>query len=445
MTSSANEAMPPVAILLGGKGTRLGLQGVPKPMVPFLGRPLLERTVEQLADQGCRRIVFLTGHLGEVIEQAFGDGSRYGVSIDYCAEEVPLGTARATAAARAALGDEFLLLYGDVVFDIDLARFLRAGRANGGDGTLFVHPNDHPYDSDLIERDDTNRITRFLAKPHAADLLARNLVNAGLYYLRPTIFDAIPQEGDLPDWGRDVFPHAVASGYQLHAYSSAEYIKDIGTPARLAKAERHVTAGIVSARARSRPQRAVFMDRDGVINREINGVHTPAALELVPRAAETIAAINQSAFLSIVATNQPDIAKGFFTAGDLDQVHAALERSLSEAGAYVDDILYCPHHPESGHPGEIAELKRVCDCRKPQDGMLRQAAERHNIDLARSYMIGDRAADMAAGKKCGATTILVHRNAGASLPDDARDCPDADHIALDLAEAWHIIQEDRQQ
>jgi len=433
----------PVAILLGGRGTRLGLVDRPKPMVDFLGAPLLERMVRQLAEQGFTELVFLTGHMSHVIRDHFGDGRAFGVSITYCHEEVPLGTARATRAAAAALGDEFLLLYGDVAEEIDFGRFLERARHLGGAGTLFVHPNDHPYDSDLVVADpETHRIRAFLDKPHAADLLARNLVNAGLYYLRPAIFAAIPAGDALFDWGRDVFPQAVRDGFELYAYRSAEYMKDVGTPKRLAKAEGDVRSGLVSARSMRHPQRAVFLDRDGVINREIDGVGCPEDVEILPGVAETIARINRSPLLAIAITNQPGLAKGFFSFDDLDRVHAQMDGLLAEGGGFLDDLYFCPHHPETGFDGEVAALKIPCTCRKPAPGMLLQAAADYNIDLSRSVMIGDRPSDLKAGRAAGTRTILIHRNTADTLPDDACDTAEADVVVRDLGAAWEWIEKE---
>jgi len=438
---SSNGKPIPVAVLLGGKGTRLGLSGIPKPMVEFAGRPLIEHTVNALVSQGLTQLVFLTGYLGSVIEDYFGDGSAHGANIVYRREEQPLGTARATRAAADRLGEEFLLVYGDTIFDIDMNRFVAVARQNEGAGTLFAHPNDHPYDSDLIVAPDDDVVTAFLGKPHPPERLARNLVNAGLYYLRSEIFNAIPSGDALHDWGRDVFPKAVREGYELHSYRSAEYIKDIGTPDRLKKAERHLRSGIIRARSRRLPQRAVFLDRDGVINQEIGGVHTPDNLILLDGVARAIGEINQSELLSIVITNQPDIAKGFFDVDTLEMVHAEMERKLAAGGAYVDDLFYCPHHPERGFEGERVALKMDCNCRKPKPGMLREAAQKHNIDLSASFLIGDRISDTHAAKAVGVTAILVHRNQDMTLPDDIVPDHGADHVVTDLPEAWAWIRQ----
>ncbi len=413
-------------ILAGGKGTRLGLADRPKAMVPLGGVPLLERLVIAARDAGLVDIVLLTGHLAEVIEAHFGDGTALGVRITHVREAEPLGTAGAVRAAGPLLTEAFIVMYGDTLLDVDLGRFAAFHRAKGGLGTLFVHPNDHPHDSDLLEADEDARIRRFLPKPHAAGAILPNLVSAALYVLDPAAIDYI---GDGPsDWGRDVFPRIVAAGGVLNAYRSVEYVKDIGTPERLAKGERDLAGGKVARLSFRTAKPALFLDRDGVLNLERNGVHRAEDLLLTPEAAGAVRAANKAGVPAICVTNQPDIAKGFMTFDALREVMAALDTRLAEDGAYLDDAFVCPHHPEAGWPGEVAALKIACECRKPLPGLLLAAAERHHLDLARSWLIGDRHVDVAAAHAAGAKAVLLracfgHGEAGTSAtsPDFVTD------------------------
>lgn len=429
-----------VFILNGGKGTRLGLADRPKPMVPLAGVPLLERLVGVARASGFDEFVFLNGHLAEVIEDHFGDGGAFGVHITHVRETRPLGTAGAFREARAHADAPFLVLYGDVLIDVDLAHFAEFHALSGGLGSLFVHPNDHPYDSDLVEADDDNRIVAFHAKPHPEGALLPNLVSAALYVLDPAAIDHVPEGAS--DWGRDVFPAIVAAGGRLNAYRSIQYAKDMGTPDRLAKGEADLASGKVARLSRRAPKPAVFLDRDGVLNREIDGVHGPDALELIDGAGEAVRRLNRAGVPAICVTNQPDVAKGFMTLADLHAVLAALDTRLAEHGAYLDDLYYCPHHPERGFPGEVADLKIDCDCRKPRPGMLFTAARRHNLDLAGSWMIGDRYADVAAAHAAGARAVLVrtgHAGDDAGRHDEVPDlivddiAAAVDHVLKDIA------------
>jgi len=395
-----------VVVLAGGLGTRLGLIDRPKAMVSVDGTPLLERLLVQARDSGFADFLFLTGHMADVISDHFGDGARFGVRIDHVPDPRPLGTAGAVREARHLLTEPFVVLYGDTLMGVDLQRMVAFHRQRGGLGTLFVHPNDHPGDSDLLRADSADRIAAFLPKPHAAGAPLPNLVSAALYVLDPAAIDDVPADG-ASDWGRDVFPAIVRRGGQLNAYRSVEYIKDIGTPSRLARGEADLASGRVARLSARVPKPAIFLDRDGVLNEEIGGVHAAGNLRVIPGAGAALRKINLAGVPAICVTNQPDLAKGMMSAADLSAVHDMLDTALAQESAYLDDLLFCPHHPDAGWPGEVSALKVACECRKPLPGLLFRAAERHGIDLSRSWMIGDRYADIAAGRAAGTRTILL--------------------------------------
>lgn len=429
-----------VAILTGGKGTRLGLKDIPKPMAPLAGRMLLERLIDVAKASGFREFVFLNGHLAEKVEGHFGDGANYGVHITHVREREPMGTAGAVRAAAHELTEPFLLLYGDTLLDVDLAHFARFHGQSGAMVSIFVHPNNHPHDSDLVEVEN-EQVRRFLPKPHEDGALLPNLVSAALYALDPAALDFAPAD-EPSDWGGQIFPAMIAAGAKIAAYRSVEYIKDMGTPERLMQGAEDLRSGKVAALRRAAPKPALFLDRDGVLNAEVNGVHRPEQLRLLPGVAAAVARTNAAGIPAICITNQPDLAKGFFTKDDLTRVFAALDTALAvEAGAYLDDMFYCPHHPESGWPGEVADLKIDCDCRKPKPGLLLAAAVKHNIDLARSWFVGDRHTDIVAAHAAGARGILIRsdtaqagRSTSDAIPDYITDnLPDAvDHVLREI-------------
>ena len=427
-----------VVVLAGGRGTRLGLQDRPKPMVPVSGKPLLEHLLEMAKASGMTDFVFLNGYKAEVIEEHFGNGDRFGVRIEHIRESQPLGTAGAVRAARHLLNETFVVLYGDILMNVDLAAFVNFHKAHGGIGSVFVHPNDHPQDSDLVVADATGRVESFLPKPHRPGADLPNLVSAALYVLEPRALDHVTASGPS-DWGRDVLPQVVDDGERVFAYRSLEYAKDIGTPARIAQAEADLRSGRVERLGLQTSKPAIFVDRDGVLNTEINGVHVPEQLALLDGVGQAVREANRAGIPVICVTNQPDVAKGLLTAQTVDAVHAALDTRLAETGAYLDDLLYCPHHPETGWPNEVVELKIECACRKPRPGMLLQAARSHNLDLSRSWMIGDRYADIAAAHAAGARGALV--KTGHAGDDKTRFAEEADGVFDNLSEAFaHIIR-----
>ncbi len=426
-------------ILAGGKGTRMGdlVRQVPKPMLRLAGKPILEHQIELARRSGCTEIILLTGHLGQVIEEHFGDGARWDVRIRYHREATALGTAGALKAIQGWLDDDFLVFYADIVMNVDLAALVAFHCQRNALGTLVVHPNSHPYDSDLLEIDAQGRIIAFHPKPHDGNGRFRNLVNAALYVLSPEALRHIPA-GRFADLGRDVFPEIVRSGGALYGYRTPEYISDVGTLERLRQVEADVLSGKVARLNCGRARRAIFLDRDGVINVDRDPVARADQLELLPGAAEAVRRINRSEFLAVVVTNQPGVAKGFLSEQELDCVHARLEWLLGAEGAYLDRIYYCPHHPERGLPGERPDYKIPCDCRKPSPGMVLRAAAELNIDLAGSFLIGDRTADIRAGASAGVRTILVRTGCAGG---DGRWACEPDFVFDDLREAVDFVMD----
>ncbi len=395
-----------LAIIAGGKGTRLGLDDFPKPMIELGGKPILEYQILMAKKYGIQDIYILSGHLSSVIVDYFGDGEKWNVRITHIVEKEPLGTAGALKQLEGIVDERCMVFYGDTIMDIDLRKFIQFDAATKNSiGSILVHPNDHPHDSDLLEIDRNNKVVEFYAKPHSKNIYYANLVNAALYILSPKIFQYIKKNISL-DFGRNIFPKIVKSE-RLYAYKTTEYIKDMGTPARLKKVEKDLLSGKISKLNKSLLQKAIFLDRDGVINREVDNLINIDDFELVDSVSEAINLINKSDFVSIVVTNQPVIAKGFISTGELNQIHKKMDTLLGEEGAYLDDLYYCPHHPEEGFKGEVKELKIDCDCRKPKSGMLLKAAKDHHIDLSKSWMIGDRYVDIRAGNSAGCKTILV--------------------------------------
>ena len=404
-------------IMAGGKGTRVASVStvLPKPMLPICGKPVLQHQIECLRRQGITEITLTIGYLGRQISDYFGDGRKFGVQIDYIMEEEPLGTAGALYYLKQKVTEDFLLINGDLIFDVDVHRLMGFHKRKKAAVTLLAHPNDHPYDSGIILADTDSRVTGWLTKEDERGWY-HNLVNAGLHVISPTLLEKLdgPRKVDLD---REILKPLIPTG-KVFVYHSPEYIKDMGTPDRIAQVEQDLETRLVGNKNLSQRQRAVFLDRDGTINRYVGFLRKPEELELLDGAAEAIRRINRSGYLAIVVTNQPVIARGEVTWECLDEIHRKLETLLGREGAYLDGIFVCPHHPDRGFPGERPEYKIDCSCRKPKPGLLLQAAERYNIELEKSWMIGDQPQDEAAGKAAGCRSVLVSE--GYSLMDAVR-------------------------
>ncbi|GHT55438.1 hypothetical protein AGMMS50233_05370 [Endomicrobiia bacterium] len=403
-----------LAILAGGKGLRLGLTDIPKPMVDIAGKPLLLHQVELAKRYGVKEIFLLEGHLSDVIQNYFGDGSKFGVKIHHIVEQKPLGTAGAVKLLEGRIDRSFLVFYGDIVMDFDVAHFVSyAEKDFNVVATLIAHPCNHPYDSDLLEVDDRGNITRFLPKPHPQGLVYRNLGNACVYVLSPKVFQYI-EPGFVQDFGHDIFPKMLAKGVRIQAYQTPEYIHDIGTKDRLFHASHDAGSGKARRLNRENPRPAIFLDRDGTINRDMGDAKKVENFELLPNVAEAIKIINKSDCLAVVITNQGILAKGLISFEGYRQMQKKMESLLGNDGAFVDASYFCPHMPAKyrGLHGEIAELKTDCNCRKPAPGMILRAAKDMNIDIANSWMIGDQDCDVEAGRAAGCRTLRLEQNDG---------------------------------
>lgn len=399
-------------IIAGGKGTRMGnrTQDIPKPMIRIDNKPILQYQIELLKRYGIKEIILVVNHLYKVIEDYFGDGKDYGIAINYYVEPYPMGTVGGIKDLEPQIKDDFLVLYGDVIMDLDLQRLITFHQKNGGDATLVLHPNDHPYDSDLVELANDDKITHFYSKPHNPDIYLPNMVNAGLYVFSPSIFSYL-EKGKKADFGSDIFPK-ICKTASLYGYNTPEYLKDMGTLDRLEQVTKDVVSGKVERLNLSNKRSALFLDRDGVINIHRDYIYTPKMLELYDFVPESISKINHSEYLSIVVTNQPVVARNLTTDEGLHEIHHKMETLLGKERAKLDAIYYCPHHPDKGFEGENAALKIECDCRKPKPGMLLEAAKKFNIDLPSSFMIGDSERDIIAGFEAGVSTIGVMTGCG---------------------------------
>ncbi|MCB7319412.1 HAD-IIIA family hydrolase [Lacrimispora sp. 210928-DFI.3.58] len=402
-------------IMAGGRGTRISsiASDIPKPMIRVEGKPVLEHGLECLRDQGFTDILLTVGHLGNCIKDYFGDGGGtspvtgkpFGLHIEYFFEEKPLGNAGALFRIKEKLTEDFLLLNADVMFDVDFHRFLAFHRAHGGLATLFTHSNSHPYDSGLIVSDNNGAVCKWMTKEDERPVYYRNRVNAGIHMISPELLETRHAEEKI-DLDRQLLKPLAGSG-RLFCYDSPEYVKDMGTPERYEAVCADYRTGLIRKKNLRNAQRAVFLDRDGTLNKYVGFLRSIDDFELLPGAAEAVKRINSAGYLAIVVTNQPVIARGELTLGQLQEIHNKMETLLGREGAFLDGIYFCPHHPHKGYEGEVAELKVDCSCRKPEPGMLLKAAEDFNIDLSQSWMAGDSENDVRAGQAAGCRTVLV--------------------------------------
>jgi mannose-1-phosphate guanylyltransferase / phosphomannomutase len=402
-------------IIAGGLGTRARTMTgdrIPKALLPVAGIPIIFRQLRTLRREGITSFTVLAGHLGARLIGPLAEEARaLGIALDLRVEQELLGTAGCLAALGAASQDTFLV-NGDMLFDIALDALQAFHRAREAVVTVVAHPNDHPRTSDLISESD-GLVSAIYPRelPRADDL--RNLVPAGLYLVAPGFFAHVPR-AQKSDMIRDVLPQLVAAGARVCAYNTTEYIRDVGTPSRHANAAEDVTSGKVAALNSRNKRPAIFFDCDGVLNVEPGnpGVVRPDDVMLIAGAGAAVSTARAAGFLAIAITNRAQVARGLVTFEGLDHILGRLEALLAQEGGVLDRIYFCPHHPDSGFPGEIRALKITCECRKPGTLLFRRAIDELPIEPARAVGIGDSLRDIGAARTMGIWSYGVRTGYG---------------------------------
>ena len=398
-------------LLCGGMGTRLGERTVdmPKPLLDVSGRPLLDRTIEMLAAQGVEHFLLAAGFRGDLIEERYRDQPIAGATIETIIEEEALGTAGCLHLLADRLEEEFLLVYADIFLDFDVVPLAERHQNSGALATLLVRQSDHPWDSHLVDAREDGTVREFVFKQEEGRLY-RNLGNAAFYALNRRILDFIP-EGQKSDYGKNVFPAALAAEEKLVTYElpPGQWVRDMGTPDRLEVVERYLERRRLIAAARREPRTidTVFLDRDGTINVHDGHLASWDQFEFLPGALDGIRRLTEAGKRLVVITNQPAIARGLATVEAVEDIHARMCAAIEEAGGKIEAVYYSPFHPETHHGEGVLEFRRASDCRKPGTGMILQAVEELGLDLASSVMVGDTANDILAGRFSGIRTCLV--------------------------------------
>ncbi len=392
-------------ILAGGFGTRLKpcVENLPKPLAPIGGRPFLHYLLDYLYTNGVHRAIISTGYLAEYIEETIGRFYR-GMVIDYCREESPLGTGGAIKKALGMCRDGYAVaVNGDSFFDVDLFEMQKLHEESCCPITLAAREVPWAEHSGFLTVNN-GRLSGFREK----GVKSAGLINGGIYFIDKNILDGIAEE-------KFSFEKLILeSGYcPVAVLESKGYFIDIGIPENYRKAVAEKDF-LVSKRTR----KAVYLDRDGTINRDPGHLYRTEDFEFLPDADKAIANIKKKGYLAIVITNQAGIAKNLYTADDVDILHKHIDSLLCEKHSVIaDGYYYCPHHPEA----VIDEFRADCGCRKPQPGLILKAVSDFSqigieIDLKNSLTVGNRRSDLLAGINAGTgKNILI----GSDEPDAA--------------------------
>ena len=393
-----------VAILIGGKGTRVKSisKKIPKPFLKINKRAIIDHQIKKL--NNFKKIYILSNERLAKFHNTLKKRYKKRKIIIF-EEKKPLGNGGCLKELESYVGEDILILSGDLIFNIDFKKFFLFHKRNKSDVSFLVHPNDHPFDSDLLEINKENKLIKFHKKPHSKKNIG-NLCLSGIMIINKKILKFI-KPNKFQDFSKNILPKLIKKKIKIYAYNTREYVKDVGTPKRIKLVGKHIKTkkyinGIISKKLP-----AIFLDRDGVINKEYPQKHYQNPMEINKGAVSAVKTINENGHLVVIVTNQSAIAKGVLTINELENDHKKLEYYFGKFGAYFDRIYYCPHYPINGFKGEIKKLKKKCSWRKPNNGMLIQAIKDLNIDVKNSYMIGDRLTDYNAAKKTKVKFMIV--------------------------------------
>lgn len=394
-----------IAILIGGKGTRVKKisKNIPKPFLKIGDKQIIEHQIEQLVRLKKKIILISNSKYSKFHNILMKKYAR--INFKVIEESKPLGTGGCLKSLKNFKSKDYLIVSGDLIFNIDFKKFFLFHKKKKSDLTLLVHPNDHPFDSDLLEINDNNQLTQFHKKPHKKKDIG-NLSLSGILIINKKILNHIKSD-TFQDFSKEIIPKLLKKKIKIFAYNTREYVKDVGTPKRIELVKKQIkTRKFINGNINKKLP-AVFLDRDGVINKEILSKHYQDPLKIINGAVSAIKKINSRGYLAVVITNQSAVAKGVITIAQLKKDHNKLEYFIGSKGAYLDRIYYCPYHPEKGFKGEIKKFKRKSKMRKPDNGMLLKAIKELNIDVKNSFMIGDSLVDFQAAQKTRVKFLLV--------------------------------------
>ncbi len=389
-------------ILVGGRGTRLGAltDQTPKPVLRCGDRPFLAWLLRELQRYGFEEAVLLTFHLSDRLREsvaALQASLPRPMRIVFSQEPAQAGTGGALHHARALLDERFLLCNGDSWFDTNLAPLLVAADPPDIIGRLLLRHLDDAGRYGVVSHDG-DVVTAFHERPAAASGPVAGDINAGLYVFDRRILDHVTPACSLE---RDVLP-ALAQTGRLRATTGHGYFIDIGIPDDLARAQSELPARL--------HRRALFLDRDGVINVDHGYVGSIERFTFMDGARAAIARATRAGWHVFIVTNQSGVARGYYDEQAVHDLHRWVLGEVQAQGGTIDDVCHCPHHPEAA----LAQYRRSCDCRKPAPGMLRDLLRRWDVDPAGCVMVGDQPTDMQAAAAAGIAGFRFH---GGNLDD----------------------------
>jgi len=401
-----------VFLLAGGRGTRSANPQVPKVLQLVSVSPrlsLLDQHLSNFNEAGVLDVTALIGFGAPLVIEAisasqFSSPNQNITLVEDSETVVDTSSALIQAIEKHGFAETNILVLGDTLIGAPLRHYINLFRASGADVGLAVHPNLHPFDSDRVVLNSDRRVSTFIQKNSLpTDHERGGWPVTGIVFFNSKVAQVLSNlTGDAVF---DIYRSATKAQLEVTGIIFSHYSADTGTFERLSKAREHVISGAFARRG-STVRPAIFIDRDGTIIEDTGSSRADLRESEEVAAIKEIRRANEIGVPVFLVTNQPGIAKGQITDKDVIKVHEKIQARLNSAGAFIDDFIYCPHHPESGHHGEVADLKIACECRKPKPGLVFYLRDMHGLDLQKSYFIGDSSSDNECADASGVNFIL---------------------------------------
>ena len=396
-------------ILSGGLGTRSADPKVPKSLQTLVDHyTVLDSIADSVARLPIARVIPVLGHQADLQIEAFSSIKwRADLKIVFSERN---GTSHAVRMGlQEVVSDNVLIVMGDSALAIPLTVHYEEWVKLNSHAMGLCRFSDHPKDSDAVIWGGPGKIVG-LSRPLEEGETSPGSPLAslsGLVFSKKTLLTELPPSGSFQ---KNLVDLANKRTYEVNGKIIRYFSRDTGTASRLDQARKAFASGSATRRSLL-DTGAIFIDRDGTMIPNSGDSRTHISSSDFPlKIRHEWKRINELGVPIFVVTNQPGVAKGRITEAQVLFTFLEIQRLLEETGAFFDDYRYCPHHPESGWPGEIEGLKIRCVCRKPGDGMLRDLAKTHQIDLTKSYVIGDTDADLHMANSVGATFLRVEAN-----------------------------------
>jgi len=375
-------------IFAGGEGKRLRpmTENRPKPMIEINGKVFLEYLIEQLKEQGFTKVLLLLGYLPEIIQDYFQDGEKWGIQIEYFITPVECETGYRIQQAKTKLDPYFLLMYCDNYWPLNIEPMWRQYQESGASMLLTVYSNKDHYTKNNVKIGSDGFIQIYDKDRSQLDL---NGVEIGYALVKRSLIDLFTFDKN-EKFQHSLYPRLIESRQMVAYYTNHRYYS-IGGLERLPLTEEFFSQSPT-----------VILDRDGVLNRKAPKacyIENWEQFQWQPYAFESLRLFNQAGFRVIVITNQAGIHFGVMTEDDLLDIHNRMKQDVEESGGKIHEIYHCPHGWDDG-----------CDCRKPNPGMIFQAQQDYNLDLSRTYFVGDDDRDRQAAEAAGCPFFMVSQD-----------------------------------